>query len=154
MDRVLGWLQCTVPVTIIRGCSHPLHRWRYTSDTVVVLDQYSYNNYSQRHHKLFTFLMDFFLVEEPCELGCDGLSYCSNFNNRPTELFRSCNRRADDAARNDVALWLQQGTLGLPGLSLPVLNISQCSPRAWKTVACTLQIKPCHRPSNVNWICR
>lgn len=93
-------------------------------------------------------------VEEPCELGCDGLSYCTNFNNRPTDLFRSCTLQADDAARYDVALWQQQGYLGLPGLQLPVRNISRCSPNMWKAVACALQIKPCHRHTHANRICR
>nr|XP_018913097.1 PREDICTED: reversion-inducing cysteine-rich protein with Kazal motifs [Bemisia tabaci] len=93
-------------------------------------------------------------VEEPCELGCDGLSYCTNFNNRPTQLFRSCSNVADEAARYDVALWQQQGTLVLPGLQLPVKNISSCSPQAWKAVACTIQIKPCQRHSHINTICR
>ncbi|GFG31799.1 hypothetical protein Cfor_04236 [Coptotermes formosanus] len=93
-------------------------------------------------------------VEEPCELGCEGLSYCTNFNNRPTDLFRSCTRIADDAARYDVALWQQQGYLGLPGLQLPVRNISRCSPNMWKAVACALQIKPCHRHTHANRICR
>ncbi|XP_030760700.1 reversion-inducing cysteine-rich protein with Kazal motifs isoform X2 [Sitophilus oryzae] len=40
-------------------------------------------------------------VDEPCELGCDGLSFCTNFNNRPTELFRSCTSQADEAARSE-----------------------------------------------------
>ncbi|XP_021916359.1 reversion-inducing cysteine-rich protein with Kazal motifs isoform X1 [Zootermopsis nevadensis] len=93
-------------------------------------------------------------VEEPCELGCEGLSYCTNFNNRPTDLFRSCTLQADDAARYDVALWQQQGYLGLPGLQLPVRNISRCSPNMWKAVACALQIKPCHRHTHANRICR
>ncbi|XP_049948355.1 reversion-inducing cysteine-rich protein with Kazal motifs [Schistocerca serialis cubense] len=93
-------------------------------------------------------------VEEPCELGCEGLSFCSNFNNRPTELFRSCSQTADEAARYDMAVWLQDGVLGLPGFSLPLLNISQCSAHAWKTVACMLQIKPCHQETHINRICK
>ncbi|XP_044253007.1 reversion-inducing cysteine-rich protein with Kazal motifs [Tribolium madens] len=93
-------------------------------------------------------------VDEPCELGCDGLSFCTNFNNRPTELFRSCNTQADEAARNDVSVWQFQNKLTLPGLILPLKNISQCSPNVWKTVACTLQIKPCSRHSHANQICR
>ncbi|KAJ3624085.1 hypothetical protein MTP99_017736 [Tenebrio molitor] len=93
-------------------------------------------------------------VDEPCELGCDGLSFCTNFNNRPTELFRACNSQADEAARNDVAVWQFQNKLTLPGLILPLKNISQCSPNVWKTVACTLQIKPCSRHSHANQICR
>ncbi|KAJ8968089.1 hypothetical protein NQ317_005572, partial [Molorchus minor] len=94
-------------------------------------------------------------VDEPCELGCDGLSYCTNFNNRPTDLFRSCNSQADEAARNDVALWQNQSyiTLG-PRLTLPLKSISKCSPNVWKVVACTLQIKPCSRHSHMNQICR
>ncbi|KAK5641309.1 hypothetical protein RI129_009856 [Pyrocoelia pectoralis] len=93
-------------------------------------------------------------VEEPCELGCDGLSFCTNFNNRPTELFRSCTPQADEAARNDVTIWNSQNDLSLPGLNLPLKNISECSPNTWKTVACTLHIKPCSRHSHANQICR
>lgn len=93
-------------------------------------------------------------VDEPCELGCDGLSFCTNFNNRPTELFRSCNSQADEAARNDVTMWQFENKLTLPGLTLPLKNISTCSPKVWKAVACTLQIKPCSRHSHANQICR
>lgn len=49
-----------------------------------------------------------FTVDEPCELGCDGLSFCTNFNNRPTELFRSCTVQADHAAQADVAMWKEK----------------------------------------------
>ncbi|KAF5280824.1 hypothetical protein FQR65_LT14931 [Abscondita terminalis] len=93
-------------------------------------------------------------VEEPCELGCDGLSFCTNFNNRPTELFRSCTPRADEAARNDVAAWKTQNGLNLPGFNLPLKNISECSMNTWKAIACTLHIKPCSRQSHGNQICR
>lgn len=93
-------------------------------------------------------------VDEPCELGCDGLSFCTNFNNRPMELFRSCTPQADEAARNDVTLWQHHNELSLPGLTLPLRNISECSPNIWKAVACTLQIKPCSRHSHRNQICR
>lgn len=65
------------------------------------------------------------IVEEPCELGCDGLSFCTNFNNRPTELFRACNAEADVAARNDVLQWQKQKELVLSGLTLPLKNISR-----------------------------
>lgn len=112
-------------------------------------------------------------MDEPCELGCDGLSFCTNFNNRPTELFRTCTSQADEAARNDVALWQDQNniTLGMyflhtlnflnsssyivgPELTLPLKSISSCSPNLWKAVACTLQVKPCSRSSHANQICR
>lgn len=70
-------------------------------------------------------IMEVVAVEEPCELGCDGLSFCTNFNNRPTELFRSCNAEADEAARNDVLQWQKQKELILSGLTLPLKNISR-----------------------------
>lgn len=70
------------------------------------------------------------------------------------ELFRSCTAAADESARNDVTLWQNQNELHLPGLTLPLKNISKCSPNMWKAVACTLQIKPCSRYSHGNQICR
>ncbi|GAB0089452.1 AGAP012576-PA [Sergentomyia squamirostris] len=93
-------------------------------------------------------------VDEPCELGCDGLSFCSNFNGRPTELFRSCTSQADSAAKSDVSLWKEKGYITLPGFNLPIRNISRCSPEAWRAVACTLQIKPCTATTHANQICR
>ncbi|XP_050420992.1 reversion-inducing cysteine-rich protein with Kazal motifs [Adelges cooleyi] len=93
-------------------------------------------------------------VEEPCDLGCEGLNYCTVFNNRPTELFRSCSSQTDDAAHYDVTLWRQRGTINLFDHELPVKNISRCMPDTWKAVACVLQIRPCTRESHVNKICR
>ena len=52
-------------------------------------------------------------VESPCHPGCTGLRYCSNLNERPTEMFRACNSLADDAARRTVQLW-QSGTISVP----------------------------------------
>ncbi|XP_054718060.1 reversion-inducing cysteine-rich protein with Kazal motifs-like [Uloborus diversus] len=92
-------------------------------------------------------------VEEPCELGCEGLSYCTNFNHRPTELFRNCNARTDQAARHDVDLW-HQGIIRMPSVDIPVLDIAQCSPDTWKAIACALQIKPCQTRAHTNMICR
>ena len=63
------------------------------------------------------------VVEQPCKLGCHGLDYCSNFNDRPTEMFRSCNAEADTGARRDVMLW-QSGIILLPVLQeLPVKGV-------------------------------
>lgn len=93
-------------------------------------------------------------VEEPCELGCDGMNYCTVFNNRPTDLFRSCSPQADDAAHYDVTLWRQHGTIELFHNELSLRNITKCMPDAWKAVACILQIRPCTRKSQVNKICR
>ncbi|CAB3384758.1 Hypothetical predicted protein [Cloeon dipterum] len=92
-------------------------------------------------------------VEEPCELGCDGLSFCTNLNHRPTQLFRSCSRQFDEAAQLDVALRQQQGFINMSSFLLPMRNISQCSPETWKAVACVLHTKPCHPASHISNIC-
>ncbi|CAD7005890.1 unnamed protein product [Ceratitis capitata] len=93
-------------------------------------------------------------VDEPCALGCDGLSFCTNFNNRPTELFRSCNVDADAAARSDLNMWQQNGSVSLDGFELPIKNMTRCAPELWKAIACALQIKPCTRQLHYNHICR
>ncbi|CAG5895722.1 unnamed protein product [Menidia menidia] len=92
-------------------------------------------------------------VREPCQLGCKELSYCSNFNNRPTELFRSCNVQSDQGAMNDIKLW-SNGTIKMPFMNIPVLDIRKCLPDMWKAVACALQIKPCHSKSRGSAICK
>uniref|UniRef100_A0AAR5QAX4 Kazal-like domain-containing protein n=2 Tax=Dendroctonus ponderosae TaxID=77166 RepID=A0AAR5QAX4_DENPD len=92
-------------------------------------------------------------VDEPCELGCDGLSFCTNFNNRPTELFRSCTPQADEAARSAVTLWQNEKNITLSEvLTLPLKPDKKCA-NIWKAVACTLQIKPCSRQSHATQIC-
>lgn len=94
-------------------------------------------------------------VEEPCEVGCEGLSYCSNFNNRPTELFRSCDINADRAAKENVVSWMQKGSISVPNIkNLFIKNIAECSPITWQTIACTLQIRPCQRSTQVTRICK
>ncbi|XP_045167377.2 reversion-inducing cysteine-rich protein with Kazal motifs-like [Mercenaria mercenaria] len=92
-------------------------------------------------------------VEQPCQLGCQGLQYCTNMNNRPAELFRSCTIEADTAARDDVLIW-QKGRINLPNLSIPVKDIRNCEPEMWKAIACTYQIKPCSRKPTPTQICR
>lgn len=99
---------------------------------------------------LITCLAD---VREPCQLGCKELSYCTNFNNRPTELFRSCNVQSDQGALNDFKLW-SNGSIRMPLMNIPVLDIRRCRPEMWKTVACALQIKPCYSRSRGSVICR
>uniref|UniRef100_A0A671RD86 Reversion-inducing cysteine-rich protein with Kazal motifs n=1 Tax=Sinocyclocheilus anshuiensis TaxID=1608454 RepID=A0A671RD86_9TELE len=106
--------------------------------------------YNPAEMDLITCLAD---VREPCQLGCKDLSYCTNFNNRPTELFRSCNVQSDQGAMNDFRLW-SNGTIKMPFMNIPVLDISRCQPEMWKTVACALQIKPCYSKSRGSVICR
>jgi reversion-inducing-cysteine-rich protein with kazal motifs len=92
-------------------------------------------------------------VDQPAEVGCDGLSFCTNFNNRPTELFRSCNPIADQSARNELAVWKQQTNLVFSGFNFPVLNITTCSPKVWHAIACILQLKPTTKLLHLNQIC-
>ncbi|XP_017294946.1 reversion-inducing cysteine-rich protein with Kazal motifs [Kryptolebias marmoratus] len=106
--------------------------------------------YSPVETELISCLAD---VREPCQLGCKNLSYCTNFNNRPTELFRSCNVQSDQGAMNDIKLW-SNGTIRMPSMNIPVLDIQKCLPDMWKAVACSLQIKPCHGKSRGSTICK
>nr|XP_009506230.1 PREDICTED: reversion-inducing cysteine-rich protein with Kazal motifs-like [Phalacrocorax carbo] len=92
-------------------------------------------------------------VREPCQLGCRNLTYCTNFNNRPTELFRSCNTQSDQGAMNDMKLW-EKGSIKMPFINIPVLDIKKCQPEMWKAIACSLQIKPCHSKSRGSIICK
>ena len=64
------------------------------------------------HHSTLT-------VEEPCQLGCNGLKFCTMMNHRPIEHFRSCNADSDLAAQQDILLW-QDGNILLPGIAIPV----------------------------------
>jgi len=85
-------------------------------------------------------------VEEPCQLGCSGLGFCTNLNNRPTEHFRSCNRVADEAARKDIELW-EKGEISLPNLSVPVKGKSPCQTclSLWKVNLPAKPVCPCER---------
>lgn len=78
---------------------------------------------------------------------------CSLFVPRPTELFRSCNVQSDQGAMNDIKLW-SNGTIKMPFMNIPVLDIRKCMPDMWKAVACSLQIKPCHSKFRGSVICK
>ncbi|XP_063965073.1 reversion-inducing cysteine-rich protein with Kazal motifs-like [Lytechinus pictus] len=106
--------------------------------------------YQPAEEALLTCLAD---VEEPCKPGCSGMDYCAHFNNRPTDLFRSCSVRSDEGAAYDMQLW-SEGLIRMPFMNIPVLNIAECESDMWKTIACTLQVKPCHRKTHTNMICK
>lgn len=72
---------------------------------------------------------------------------------RPIELFRSCNAQSDQGAMNDMKLW-EKGSIKMPFMNIPVLDIRKCHPEMWKAVACSLQIKPCHGSSRGSIICK
>lgn len=78
----------------------------------------------KKHKAHFWFLWQIFsfllcAVDEPCQLGCSGLSYCTNFNHRPTELFQSCTREADYAAEKAFKMW-ESGPIILPQMEIHV----------------------------------
>ncbi|XP_071811798.1 reversion-inducing cysteine-rich protein with Kazal motifs-like isoform X2 [Apostichopus japonicus] len=114
---------------------------------------YEFDDYCQYQPAEVSLLICLADVQEPCQPGCSGLDYCSNFNDRPTELYRSCNTRSDDSARNDMARW-GNGHIEMPFMDIPVLDIAECESDRWKAVACTLQVKPCHSKSHTNMICK
>uniref|UniRef100_A0A669BJD5 Reversion-inducing cysteine-rich protein with Kazal motifs n=1 Tax=Oreochromis niloticus TaxID=8128 RepID=A0A669BJD5_ORENI len=92
----------------------------------------------------------------PAKMDCAKLHCCSKANTslcRPTELFRSCNIQSDQGAMNDIKLW-SNGTIKMPFMNIPVLDIRKCQPHMWKAVACSLQIKPCHSRSRGSVICK
>ncbi|XP_030245120.1 reversion-inducing cysteine-rich protein with Kazal motifs, partial [Drosophila navojoa] len=93
-------------------------------------------------------------VDAPCELGCRGLSFCSNFNNRPTQLFRSCSPAHDSAAREDFSLLQQRGFIRVLGQELYIKNTTRCAPDKWQALVCALQLQPCTRVGLYNGICR
>ncbi|KAF6210986.1 hypothetical protein GE061_014099 [Apolygus lucorum] len=94
-------------------------------------------------------------VAEPCAPGCKNLNFCSIFNNRPLDLFRSCHPDSDRAAKMDYDLWVTEKKLILPNMTpLYVKDIEECSPITWKAVACALQLKPCNRATQSTRICR
>ncbi|XP_032241175.2 reversion-inducing cysteine-rich protein with Kazal motifs isoform X2 [Nematostella vectensis] len=92
-------------------------------------------------------------VTKPCQLGCSGLNFCTNFNNRHTELFRSCDAKSDSHAKYHMQDW-EKGIINMPGMPIPVQDIKTCLPDTWKTIACVLQIKPCSIKSHRSTICR
>ncbi|XP_066902400.1 reversion-inducing cysteine-rich protein with Kazal motifs [Halyomorpha halys] len=91
---------------------------------------------------------------EPCELGCDGLSFCTDFNNRPAEMFRSCEKQPDQDAEHTINNLINYNYIQLPNRKiLYIKNITQCEPKHFKTIACLIQIRPCHRMSQTTRIC-
>lgn len=70
-------------------------------------------------------------VTKPCQLGCSGLNFCTNFNNRHTELFRSCDANSDTFAKSHMQQW-HGGVIKVPGIPIVVQDIKKCLPETWK----------------------
>ncbi|XP_028406516.1 reversion-inducing cysteine-rich protein with Kazal motifs-like [Dendronephthya gigantea] len=108
--------------------------------------------FNPQESTMFTCIAD---VSQPCHIGCSGLGFCKHFNHRHTELFRSCTKEKDNAAKSDYENWLKKKRVEIHSLDVvPVKDIATCLPEMWKAVACTLQIRPCHAKSHGSTICR
>lgn len=93
-------------------------------------------------------------VDEPCEVGCPQLIHCTNFNDHPTDLFRACNNKADNAANTIYSIW-QRGVIRVSDIDFHLIDISQCNPDIWKTLACTQNLKPCQKLDEIaTKVCR
>nr|CAB3265511.1 reversion-inducing cysteine-rich protein with Kazal motifs-like [Phallusia mammillata] len=92
-------------------------------------------------------------VRSPCKMGCHELSFCTNFNNRPTELFRKCDADGDTIARHSYNSWLS-GVIRILHFNISVKDITTCEPEKWKMVACAMNIKPCSKRTGEAIICR
>ncbi|XP_016841804.1 reversion-inducing cysteine-rich protein with Kazal motifs [Nasonia vitripennis] len=90
--------------------------------------------------------------EDSCEMGCSGLSFCSKFNDKPTTLFRSCTRAADEAARWEADHWIRGGVIA--GLGVPVRAAPSCPAETLRAAACLLQLRPCEARAHETRLCR
>ena len=95
-----------------------------------------------------------FIVASPCQLGCSGMQFCRNFNNRcvrtmysiyyirmlsfhrPSQSFRQCTTTADRLAKNSYYSWIHNGRIVHPLVTLLVGNVAECLPEAWKVISC------------------
>ncbi|XP_011143073.1 reversion-inducing cysteine-rich protein with Kazal motifs isoform X4 [Harpegnathos saltator] len=91
-------------------------------------------------------------ADDPCEMGCSGLSYCARFNDRPTTLFRTCTTTADEAAKWEADHWSQGGIIR--GLGVPVRAAASCPAETLRTAACLLQLRPCESRIHETRLCR
>lgn len=87
-------------------------------------------SYNPKEAALMNCLAD---VTRPCQLGCSGLNFCTNFNNRHTELFRSCDSASDLFAKTHMQQW-NEGVIKVPGIPIVVQNIKKCLPDTWKVI--------------------
>ncbi|XP_014472155.1 PREDICTED: reversion-inducing cysteine-rich protein with Kazal motifs [Dinoponera quadriceps] len=91
-------------------------------------------------------------ADDPCEMGCSGLSYCAQFNDRPTTLFRTCTAAADEAAKWEVDHWSRGEAIR--GFSVPVHAAASCPTETLRAAACFLQLRPCENRLHETRLCR
>ena len=54
---------------------------------------------------------------------------------RHTELFRSCTKEKDKAAKSDYEMWLKKKRVQIHAMNvIPVKDISTCLPEMWKVL--------------------
>ncbi|XP_065288321.1 reversion-inducing cysteine-rich protein with Kazal motifs isoform X3 [Dermacentor albipictus] len=102
-------------------------------------------------------------VDEPCELGCGGpLSFCADMGGRPWSLYRRCDASADRVAWESARLWKRTGPptaapLGSGGgatRETATTVLGDCPADAWRMLACTLNLRPCHATHHSSTLCR
>ncbi|XP_015595856.1 reversion-inducing cysteine-rich protein with Kazal motifs [Cephus cinctus] len=91
-------------------------------------------------------------ADETCEMGCSGLSYCVQYNDRPTALFRTCSPTADEAAKWEANHWSRGGIIS--GLAVPVRAAQSCPIETLRAAACLLQLRPCESRAHETRLCR
>ena len=72
------------------------------------------------------------IVSSTCKLGCSGLSFCTNYNNRPTDLFRHCTAASDYIAKDTFYAWASSSMIVHPLVSFRVKPVTTCHPEIWK----------------------
>ena len=94
------------------------------------------------------------LVSSTCKLGCSGLKFCTNYNNRPTELFRLCTTTSDNMARNMFYAWASTSMILHPLVSFQVEPVTTCHPEMWKVItsACVHVLYVCVHVC-CGWMC-
>lgn len=93
-------------------------------------------------------------ILEPCQIdGKTEMKFCSNFNNRPFELFRRNDEYGDSAAQKLHKFW-SDGVVGVLHYNLVFTNISTCEPEKFKALACLLAVKPCSHHIPQKQVCR
>lgn len=98
-------------------------------------------------------------VDEPCELGCGGpLSFCAHLGSRPWSLYRRCDASADRVAQESARHWMRNGPPTAMGSDIrreaTTSKLGDCPADAWRALACTLNLRPCHATNHSSTLCR
>ncbi|XP_033230476.1 reversion-inducing cysteine-rich protein with Kazal motifs isoform X2 [Belonocnema kinseyi] len=89
--------------------------------------------------------------DSSCKFGCNGLSFCSAFNKKFLNSFRSCSITADEAASREFDYWSGGGILY--GLGVSLRAASSCPIKILRILACILHLQPCNSQTHETRIC-